>query len=84
MPARSLDAVFFSDQIPDMFIKDGMFHIAYTVGTVHAEFVLPPRVFLAGLVKCNEVARELGRSADIISVAFESKFERVYRDDKSA
>jgi hypothetical protein len=50
MPARSLDAVFFIDAAPTITFADGLFHVGYGVGKIHAEFVMLPKIFAKAML----------------------------------
>lgn len=56
MPSGVFDGILFAKDEPQIWIDDGNFHVAYTVGGIHVEFVLPPRTYLSALRLANEVA----------------------------
>lgn len=54
MPARDLDAVFYAGEVPGIDYRDGHFHVSYCIRQCYFEFVLPPHVFVKGLVAAEE------------------------------
>jgi hypothetical protein len=58
MADRVFDAILYCRTPPDISFEGGMFHVAYAIGKVHAEFVLTPNTFLKALRAANRVADE--------------------------
>jgi hypothetical protein len=85
MPAI-LDACFFCDDVPNIYFKDGLFHVCVEIGAYRFERVMAPNVFFKSVAAGQEAIRQYREtgSAEIIPIEFDSKFERVYPADKSA
>lgn len=48
--ARDLDAVFYSEDVPNVFYRNGSFHVSYAIRECYFEFVMPPSVFKKAIV----------------------------------
>lgn len=83
MPDRN-GAQFFVEELPDVFVRDGMFHCVYSSGDWRLELVMPPRIFHAGMSNAGKIQREfLSRDCKVINLEPQTKFERVYPADKA-
>lgn len=56
MPFRNLEAVFFCDEMPEVEIRDGLFHVCFSISrAARIEIVIPPRVWFAGMRNALQV-----------------------------
>lgn len=58
MSPKDLDAVFYCKDVPQIELRDGMFHVCYVVGGFHAEFVMSPNKFFKALRRAVKAADE--------------------------
>ena len=74
MPARDLDAVFYSGDTPGVEYREGHFHVCYSIRNCYFEFVMPPHVFVTALVAAEE-ARAMWQ-LDMLDKSNVSQFRR--------
>jgi hypothetical protein len=86
MPARNLNAVFYVSQPPTLELRDGLFHVCFDIGDEYKfQVVMPPSAFFSALQRSNGLQRDFqAGAAEVISVDFDSKFERIFPKDKTA
>jgi hypothetical protein len=61
--SQFVDAVFYVQKDPSVRIEDGLFHVCYDTGKIHAEFVMRPTVFLKALKAANRLSDEFHESS---------------------
>lgn len=54
MSHRDLDAVMFIREPPMVSYEEGLFHVCYDIGNIHAEFVMQPKVFSKAMLFAEE------------------------------
>ena len=62
------DAPVFIEDVPDIRLVGGMFHVSYKLGRDKAEFVLPPNVFLKALRLANRISDEFHEGGDVVPI----------------
>ena len=56
MAVHHMEAVFFVEIGPEIELRDGLFHVCYTIGNYRFDVVLPPHAYLKALRAANRCA----------------------------
>lgn len=66
--SNDFDAVFYVREVPRFRFEDGLFHVCFNVGKVHAEFVMLPSVFLKGRRAAKKAEDQFRAAADSVAI----------------